>query len=103
MDDAFLNQRKEAIADLLQKLKSSFLGNVVVQLDVLLKVRIAYLLDDVVVMAALHHVQHLHDVVRFQQLQDLDLGEQSCFEVLVVVDCFRGDVLSFFSRTFTAH
>lgn len=55
------------------------LGQLAVLLDVFLQIAVAYLLDDVVVMTALHHVEHLHDVLRFYQLQDLDFREKGRF------------------------
>jgi len=73
MDDAFLDKREEAIADLLQQLQSSFLRDVGVAVDVLFQIRVADLLDDVIVVAAFHHIQNLDDVVGFEELKNLYL------------------------------
>lgn len=45
----------------------------------MLQVRVAKLLDDVVVVAALHDIEDPDHVIGFEELQDLDLGEEGGF------------------------
>jgi hypothetical protein len=85
VDDSFLDERDESVADLFEQTDCFSLGDLRVLLQILFQVAITYLLDDVVVMAALHHIHHANDVLGFQHLQDLDFGEERGFEVLVVV------------------
>ncbi len=85
MYDSFLDERDESVADLLQQTNRFGLGNLRVLLQILFQVAVTYLLDDVVVMAAFHHVHHSNDVLGFQHLQDLDFREECRFEVFVVV------------------
>lgn len=89
MDDALLDERDEAVADLPEELDGFLLGQFLFGLQVFIEVAVANLLDDVVVIIALHHVQHADHVFGLQQLQDLDLGQQGRFEVFVLVDWVR--------------
>ena len=76
MNDSFFDKSHEAIADLSQNIDALFFREVRMTIYEPLQVTIAYLLDDIVIMTALHHIQHPHYVLRFDQLQDLDLRKQ---------------------------
>jgi hypothetical protein len=73
VDDTLANEGDKAIADLPEQAKGFGLGDLRVRVDVFLEVAVADLLNDVVVVAALHDVQHADHVVGLEQLQDLYL------------------------------
>lgn len=63
MNDAFADERNEAVADLPEEGDSFWLGHWAVRLHVLLEVAIADLLHNVIVVTALHDFQYSHDVL----------------------------------------
>lgn len=65
MNDAFFSKHDKAIADLLQEINGFVFWQLSFGLEVLLEVRVANLLDDVVVVAAFHNVHNLYDILRF--------------------------------------
>lgn len=73
MDNAFLDEGHEPVADLSKNVGGLVLAELRVGVDELLEVAVAYLLNDVVVMAALHDVEDPYNVFGLHQLQDLDL------------------------------
>ena len=103
MHDSFLDKSDEAITDLLEKVNSLTLRDVRMLFDVMLKIIIADLLNDVVIMAALHDVEHLHDILGLEQLKDLYLREERRFEVIVMIDLIVKEILRLFSSTLMAH
>jgi hypothetical protein len=102
VDDAFLDEGEEAVADLPEQFPRLWFCQLRGIGEEALQVRVAEFLDDVVVVAALHDVQHVDDVIRLQKLQNLDFGEEGGLQVLVVVDCIAEGVPMDFSSTFTA-
>lgn len=103
VDDTLFDESHKAIADLSDDISGCFLRKVGVVIDELLEIVIAYFLDDVVVMRALHDVKHSNDVLGFEKLQYLNLGEEGVLQIFVLVDCIGRCLLNFFSRTLTAH
>lgn len=73
VDDAFLDECEEAVADLFEEVDGLLFWKFGVLGEVLFEVIVAYLLDDVVVVTAFHDVEHPHHILGFEQLQDLDL------------------------------
>lgn len=71
VNDAFADEGNEAVAYLLEKGDGLGFGHGAVRLHVLLEVAVADLLHNVVVVAALHDLQHAHHVLGLEQLQDL--------------------------------
>lgn len=102
MDDALFDQRNEAIHDLPQHFHRLLLVDEGGHLHVLLEIAVAELLDDVVIIGALHHLVNGHDVFGLDLLEDLDLLKQRMLEVLVRVDCIRREVLNLLARTLMA-
>ena len=87
MHYTFLNQLDEPVTYLLQVSNRLFLWYSPNFVHVLPQLSpVAILLDDVVVVVALHYVEEFHDVGALQSLEDLYLGEQRIFEVLVLID-----------------
>ena len=66
MDDSFLYECYKAITNLLQYFDGVRLTDVLIFVDELFQIAVAYLLDDVVIFATLHDVHHLHYVLRFE-------------------------------------
>ena len=83
MDDALLDQRNKTIDNLPQHLHCLLLLDERRHLHVLLEVAVAELLDDVVIIRALHHLVNSHDVFRLDLLQDLYLLKQGMLEIFV--------------------
>jgi hypothetical protein len=102
VDDTLLDEGKESIADLFKDSDGLQFREAGSLIEVVLEIRIAKFLDNVVVVAALHDIQHAYHVLRLQQLQDPDLREEGRLQVLVTLDWVGGNVLMFFSRTLTA-
>jgi hypothetical protein len=73
VDDSFFDESHKTVADLAEDVDRLLLGECGVLLNESFEVAVADLLDDVVVMAALHDIQHLNDVLTFHQLQNLNL------------------------------
>lgn len=65
MHDSFLNQSNEAITYLFEKINGLVLWDVRMLLNVMFKIIIANLLNDVVIMTALHDVKYFHYVIGF--------------------------------------
>lgn len=86
MNNTFLNKGNKTIANLPQKCSSLFLWYMWIFFDVAFKIVIANLLNYVVVMAAFHNIHDLNDILGLKKLQNLNLGEESTFQILVVVD-----------------
>ena len=79
MDNAFADKCKEAVADL-KKIPFGFLlWDNLTRFDNGGKISIAELLHNIVVLAALHHIEEPDNVIRFNRLHDLDLREQRIF------------------------
>ena len=79
MNDTFTNEWNKSIDDLLEKIDSSGLADIGMVADVSFKVTIAEFLYDVVVVAALHDIHNLDDVLWFKHLKNLNLWEESRF------------------------
>ena len=79
MNNPFPGQGNESIANLSQKSDCLLLGKGVLGFEILLKIWVAKLLNDVVVVGALHDIIDLDDVFGFEELQDLYLGEKGRF------------------------
>ena len=62
VDNAFLDKGHEAVANLLEEVNGLCFGEFGVFGEVLFEVVVTDLLDYVVVVAALHHVEHPHHV-----------------------------------------
>ena len=65
MNNSFLDQGHEAIANLPQNIDSLLFAEIGVAVDELFKIAIAYFLNDIVVVAAFHHVENSNYVLRF--------------------------------------
>lgn len=68
MNYSLLDEWNESITYLAKDVYCSFFWDLRVLIDVLLKVAIAYFLDNVVVMAALHDIEYADNVFGFKQL-----------------------------------
>jgi len=79
MNNPFPGQGNESIANLSQKSDRLLLGKGVLGFEILLKIWVAKLLNDIVVVRALHDIIDLDDVFGFEELQDLYLGEKGRF------------------------
>lgn len=102
MDDALLDQCHKPIHDLLQHFHRLLLVDEGGHLHVLLEVAVAELLDDVVIIGALHDLVNSHYVFGLDLLEDLDLLEQRMLEVLVGVDWIWREVLNLLASTLMA-
>ena len=65
MHDTFLDKSHETVADLSEDIDSLFFWQIRVVVYKLLEIAVTYFLDDVVVMAAFHHIQNSHDILGF--------------------------------------
>lgn len=83
MDDALPDEGQKPIHYLLQYIHSLLLGGMRGHSEVLLQVGVAELLDDVIIVGALHDIVHCHDVLGLDLLQDLYLLQEGVLEVLV--------------------
>lgn len=86
MHNSFLDKSNEAITDLLEKINGLILWYVWMLFNVMLKIAIADLLNDVVIMATLHDIKHFDDVFRLEQLKYLYLREQRRLEIIIMID-----------------
>ncbi len=102
VDDAFLDEGQEAVADLPEHVDGFRFLALVVAFDLLGDVSVAELLDDVVIFGALHDVVEGHHVVGVQLLKDIDLVFEGSLEVVVLVDCMGDGVLLYLGRILTA-
>jgi hypothetical protein len=96
VDDSLSDESHKAVADLSDDVGGRVFRKVGVMIDKLLEIVIAYFLDDVVVMRALHDIEHSDYVLGLEQLQNLNLGEEGVLEVFVLVDCVGRCLLNFF-------
>lgn len=88
MNDSFLNEFDEAVADLREHLNGFVFGYALSFVhDALEIATVAVLLNDVEVVVAFHHLQETNDVWRLQTFQDVDLREERVLYVGVAVDC----------------
>lgn len=85
VDDSFLDQGQEPIADVGQVGGGELLGYLfaLLLLQEVLEVVVAELLDDVVVVGAHEHIEETYNVGRLEFGHDLDLGLHGRFQVRV--------------------
>lgn len=86
MDDAFPHQSNEPITNLTEQANSLSFIDLRVGLHVLLQIAVADLLDDVIVVTALHDIQHTDYVLGLEQLKNLNFREEGGLEVVVMVN-----------------
>ena len=77
MDDAFFHESEETVCNLFDDIDSLFLFDRSFFFDKFLQIAIADLLDNVVIIAALHNFIHGHDILGLDLLQNLNLFKQS--------------------------
>jgi hypothetical protein len=102
MDDAFLDQSHEPIANLPQHLHRLSLWTLVVALNVSGKIAITEFLDDIVVFAAFHDIVKPDYVFGVNLLEDVDLIFEGGFEIFVMINLVRVCLLLSFGRILTA-
>lgn len=90
MDDALPNELHEAVANLGEHADCLSLRDALPLIHDAFEVSAAAeLLDDVVVVIALHHVEEPDHILGLQTLQDLDFREERRPDVGVPVNCGR--------------
>ena len=88
MDDTFLDEGKKSITDLSQQLDCLFLNknSSRFSLKVMLKVCIAKLLYDVIVIGAFHDIIKSNNILWVDGLHNFDLRDQCCLQVGIWID-----------------
>lgn len=102
MNNALSDKRKKAITKLSQYLHTLTFRHLLACPDNLREILIAKLLNDVIILGALHDVAEAYYILRLDGLDDLYLVVKRSFEVFVGVDLVGRFVLRYFGMILTA-